>query len=279
MIRIEFPEPTSAAWKRWRALCEAARRELIQANLSGEPLVITELYKKQRAVLLGGKAPFFGKCAYCEARVQIDQFGDVEHYRPKAGLRDEDNSLVMIVGRDGARIPHPGYFWLAYEWTNLLPSCTRCNVVTGTRRRGPMFGKGNRFPVRGQRATLPDEEALEEPVLLNPVIDEPAEHMTVDSTGVVAPLNGSDRGDQTIKMLGLNEFGRPDERAREYGRIRNQFSVLMLRAYTEGRVPAEFSELVAVVKRGDVAFAMASRRALRDAYSVHQQIGTELTSS
>jgi hypothetical protein len=42
---------------------------------------------------------------------------------------------------------HPGYYWLAYEWTNLLPSCYDCNSFRrhGTMKAGP--GKNERFPV------------------------------------------------------------------------------------------------------------------------------------
>ncbi|MEF9674035.1 hypothetical protein QNM99_25505 [Pseudomonas sp. PCH446] len=38
---------------------------------------------------------------------------DVEHYRPK-GAVSEDAS-------------HPGYWWVAMDWDNLLPSCIDCN--------------------------------------------------------------------------------------------------------------------------------------------------------
>ena len=58
---------------------------------------------------------FGGKCAYCETYYAATQPVAIEHYRPKGE--------VTI---DGKRVP-PGYYWLASEWTNLLPSCTDCN--------------------------------------------------------------------------------------------------------------------------------------------------------
>ena len=44
-------------------------------------------------------------------------YGDVEHYRPKAGYRQDAEDPL---GR-------PGYYWLAYEWSNLLFCCQICN--------------------------------------------------------------------------------------------------------------------------------------------------------
>ena len=52
---------------------------------------------------------FHFKCAYCESSI-ANQDWDVEHFRPK--------------GRVAEREKHTGYYWLAYEWTNLYPSCT-----------------------------------------------------------------------------------------------------------------------------------------------------------
>ncbi|MEZ5007772.1 MAG: hypothetical protein R2753_06420 [Chitinophagales bacterium] len=58
------------------------------------------------------------KCCYCEK--PIDK-GDLEHYRPKKGWKQNN----------GAAMTKPGYYWLAYRWRNLLLSCkiTRCALV------------------------------------------------------------------------------------------------------------------------------------------------------
>src|SRR6476661_10679447 len=56
------------------------------------------------------------KCCFCESKIGHIAYGDVEHYRPKAGwVQDEEP------------INKPGYYWLAYEWDNLLLSCEKCN--------------------------------------------------------------------------------------------------------------------------------------------------------
>ena len=56
---------------------------------------------------------FRGKCAYCEWKPGAGSSWDVEHFRPK--------------GRVAERAEHPGYYWLAYTWTNLYFSCQMCN--------------------------------------------------------------------------------------------------------------------------------------------------------
>ncbi|WP_053058490.1 hypothetical protein [Pedobacter sp. BMA] len=66
---------------------------------------------------------YHGKCAYCERYYKLD----VEHYRPKGAISDEYNNSLRKIG----------YYWLGYEWSNLLPSCISCN------RDG---GKGIKFP-------------------------------------------------------------------------------------------------------------------------------------
>jgi hypothetical protein len=97
---------------------------------------------------------FDGKCAYCESLVEHISAGDVEHYRPKARVDDAQG--------------HPGYFWLAYDYRNLLPCCEKCN-------RGR--GKANHFPVQGRHAWREEELAKERPLLLNPYVDFPEEHL------------------------------------------------------------------------------------------------------
>lgn len=56
------------------------------------------------------------KCAYCECDLTGD-YGAVEHYRPKKGWQEKHHDTLH----------EPGYYWLAYEWNNLLCSCDKCN--------------------------------------------------------------------------------------------------------------------------------------------------------
>ncbi len=54
------------------------------------------------------------KCCFCERKIEA---GDVEHFRPKAGFRQARYDPLET----------PGYYWLAYEWTNLDFACKSCN--------------------------------------------------------------------------------------------------------------------------------------------------------
>ena len=108
---------------------------------------------------------FHGKCAYCETYYAAAQPADIEHFRPKGG--------VTIVG---SKPQPPGYWWLASNWLNLLPSCIDCN-----RPRKQDFpagipktaGKANRFPIGSERtrAVAEGDEAKERRLLLHPYLD------------------------------------------------------------------------------------------------------------
>src|SRR6202022_3181309 len=70
------------------------------------------LYKRFRDYILEG---FHNKCAYCEISIVGQGKGDVEHFWPKGAVQDEHGQpVISITGR-----PHPGYWWLAFEWGNL----------------------------------------------------------------------------------------------------------------------------------------------------------------
>src|SRR5262249_14198650 len=113
-------------WK-WLRRAAKARRKAIEAHRANRRLI------KFNDALWGELKfhlceLFHGKCAYCESRVRASYGGDVEHYRPK-GKVDEDNS-------------HPGYYWLAYNPSNLLPSCALCNQARGKMTHFPIAPDG-----------------------------------------------------------------------------------------------------------------------------------------
>jgi hypothetical protein len=57
------------------------------------------------------------KCGFCESKISHIAFGDVEHFRPKSAIRNAPGEALVS----------PGYFWLAYDWGNLLFACECCN--------------------------------------------------------------------------------------------------------------------------------------------------------
>lgn len=140
------------------------------------------------------------KCAYCETVYAAGHQMTVEHYRPKGGY-----SLP------NGKLQRPGYWWLGSTWSNLLPSCTDCNSERGQDCEGSklLSGKANRFPLADEtkRARQPGRECDEEPLLLDPTVDEPEEHLEFIEKGVViaAETNGGEsrRGKETIEVLGL----------------------------------------------------------------------------
>jgi uncharacterized protein (TIGR02646 family) len=156
---------------------------------------------------------FHHKCAYCESPYGATQKVAVEHYRPKGS--------VLV----NSKISGRGYYWLAADWDNLLPSCTDCNSprtqkVTGEKAR--VLGKGTEFPIANEakRAVRPGQESQERRLLLNPCLDNPDEHLVFEEEGeevIVRPAikpNGkeSPMGRESIRVFGLRRMGLAEAR-------------------------------------------------------------------
>lgn len=198
MIQIDFQEPQDDTWKNWRIRCQEKQTELIATVQRGEkPRIDDRLYKEQKSIYISKDGPFANKCAYCETSLHA-QHGDLDHFRPKADLRNEDGSPVMIE-EDGRQTLHQGYYWLAYDWRNLLPACQKCNQPS--KDRG---GKRSYFPIEGDRAFSPSHELeAEKPLLIHPVLEDPAEHLAVDiDSGQIISL--TKRGKACIRIFGLD---------------------------------------------------------------------------
>ena len=180
------------------------------------------------------KQVFQGKCVYCETRISAVSEAHVDHFRPKSGV-DEDSS-------------HPGYYWLAYDWNNMLLACPTCD-----------FNKRNRFPVSGRRAMLlNDSLGDEKPLLLNPCEDYPDEHLIFDlQTGCLQ--NKTDRGVVTIEILGLNREGLVRERKEQIDFVNRQLHSLPNSILPDGAVRAELEQIV----RLDHRYVAFRREAVR----------------
>lgn len=134
------------------------------------------------------------KCAFCESKVTHISHGDVEHFRPKAGYRQ----------RPGGPLVRPGYYWLAYDWSNLLFCCQLCNQQF----------KGNHFPLaaRARRArSHRDDVSRERPLLINPAIEDPSEFLEFRENIILA-INGNARGVKSIEVFGLDRPMMEDRR-------------------------------------------------------------------
>jgi uncharacterized protein (TIGR02646 family) len=202
MIKVVKTEANNPAWVKLQLKAAAARAKAIKDfEDTGDVKIDRELYAEFKPYL---QKLFNGKCAYCEAEIASNQPGDLEHFRPKGRVVDDNFKPIKAKYPKKGEMDHAGYFWLAYWWCNLLPSCRDCNSY---RHHGGPFaddgaGKADRFPVDGFRACLPDEEAAEKPLLINPTDDLPEDHLEFSSDGKIG--SKSTIGEQTLRLLGLN---------------------------------------------------------------------------
>ena len=140
------------------------------------------------------------KCCFCESKVTHISYGDVEHFRPKAGVRQ----------RPGVPMEKPGYYWLAYEWSNLFFSCQLCNQRY----------KETLFPLikQGDRAKSHNDVInLEKPLFINPTED--VEKFISFREEVIFAIDDKPRGKATIKALGLDRDELNDMRKDCYDKL------------------------------------------------------------
>ena len=153
------------------------------------------------------KKLYHNKCAYCERMMGDDEF-TVEHYRPKKGSYS--------------------YYWLGYEWSNLLPVCTKCNNAKDD--KFPVAVPSRVMPKSGKKSRVKEPQFLadgnldleamkanhpylvnEKPYLLHPEVDYPQSFLSVQRTGQLIPRSKKEvneekfeRAYQTIKLTNLN---------------------------------------------------------------------------
>lgn len=167
---------------------------------------------------------FKKKCAYCESYYLDVHPTDIEHFRPKARIQKE--------GEEGSI--SPGYWWLAADWNNLLPSCIDCN-----RKRGHLIdnkqvklGKSDHFPIhpKSNSVRVQGSEISETPLLINPCEENPSDHLTfypVCDRPIAKPVNqiGVSRlkAKASIKYFGLNRPELVESRARTYKGLQRSF--------------------------------------------------------
>jgi uncharacterized protein (TIGR02646 family) len=146
------------------------------------------------------------KCCFCESKIGHIGYGDVEHFRPKAGWIQGDEQLNK-----------PGYYWLAYEWDNLLLSCQLCNQRY----------KKNFFPlVNNSQRSLSHHDNIDEeqPVFIHPVNDEVEAFITFNEEIPVA-VNGDIRGKETISKLGLDRELLNEQRRNTLSKVRDIYDL------------------------------------------------------
>lgn len=192
-----FPKPQKLVDNRqeWHRLAREADRGGIKDTIYKG--TFTQNGVERHAVTEQLLEIYHDKCAYCETK----EFApDVEHYRPKKGVTEAAN--------------HPGYYWLCYEWSNLIPACHFCNARKGKKNQFPLIAENNRvgLPSFLQNGDL-DEAACqaqnpplidEMPFLFNPEIDDPSPHFQFDTNGKIEGIDSESRAEKTIEICDLN---------------------------------------------------------------------------
>lgn len=296
MIKIDAREPIDKKWRIWRDECATARDALIDemtqwnekwatnplphdAKLKAKekPKINDRIYKGQKEdFYMDPQGPFRGRCAYCEVDIYSSHHGDIEHFRPKGAVKGSDGKSIRVV-INGSEQDHPGYYWLAYDWENLLPSCQLCNEPSSARSDGRPIGKRNFFPLKNNAyATRAGEETHEDPLFINPCKTEPDDHLGLDSTGVL--YSKTDAGQACIDYFGLNERGLPNERRTSYKYAKN----IALELVGEiGRDPnsqrvIELLEEVQNLQCGSRPFTLANRLAIKETLGPIQAVLRQL---
>ena len=167
--------------------CQEKKDSAIEAFKANKKYSFSTYYYRHKKVIEALEKIYNEKCGYCESKTKHVASLQVEHYRPKGGV-DENPT-------------HKGYYWLGYEWSNLLLACPKCNGKEA---------KGNKFPISGVRVSVHSSKSLadksplinEEPLLLNPEIDNPREHFIFDAYGKID--SNTTRGIKTIEICKLD---------------------------------------------------------------------------
>ena len=196
MIRVRLPDVPPALVDKGAIELAQARTHFGDPTLTGKTFTFAAY--KLEPVKEALNATFKFKCAYCESFFGATQPLDVEHFRPKSGVR-VGNTLTWGV-----------YYWLAASWGNLLPSCTDCNrerrqvLPNGTTQT---LGKANQFPIVSEtkRATKEDEEKDEARLLIHPSLDRPESHLVFEPDGIVSWKTR--KGRESVRVYALLRRG------------------------------------------------------------------------
>jgi uncharacterized protein (TIGR02646 family) len=164
----------------------------------------------------------YGKCCFCEKH-QHDEYGAVEHYRPKSAYKTKRKE----------KLKKPGYYWLGYTWTNLFFVCGPCNTK-----------KGNIFPLNNETNRVKNHKgniSVEKPLLLDPSgRKDPTKHIKFNDE---LPYGVSTEGKQTIEICKLDREGLNKERRLHLDLIEDKVLIII-----SNRDPAAVIRAVKYIK-------------------------------
>ncbi|MBB1152510.1 hypothetical protein [Amycolatopsis dendrobii] len=186
-----------------RDLIPPLKEAQAEVNKETDPELRAALIKRYRPRWVALRKAFdefsYGKCWYTESK-NPGSDDDIDHFRPKGRVAEDDE--------------HEGYYWLAFDWTNLRLSCHRANRPRVNPDTGESSGKADHFPLIDptKRAYVEtDEIRLEQPTLLDPtnVIDVAMLSFDTSGDATLAPIFKGDptaekRLDDSMRYLHLN---------------------------------------------------------------------------
>lgn len=143
------------------------------------------------------KGVYKNKCSYCE---KLAHKPKIDHHRPQGRV-------------EGAGNLNHGYYWLSYEWTNLLPACSDCNGLEAKKNKYPLVNNLNRkhtHPTDGVPPVVHPPffiydsvyNSSEQPLLLHPEYSIPENNFTFDKQGKI--FGTTPEGIRTVEVLKLD---------------------------------------------------------------------------
>ncbi len=199
--------------------------------------IVDETGIKRFTVVEVLKKLYNNKCAYCEKFAHDPK---MDHHRPQGRVVGESNTNM-------------GYYWLVYEWTNLLPTCTNCNEIGAKGARYPIRGTRNQsHPTNGIPAILDQGQlpynsgfnAVELPLILHPEFCFPHKHFDFDRDGKIIGLTAE--GISTINTIGLDNEDLNGWRRKIYNKYNDDLSKIIFRHFrpTNPSTVGDFSEQI-----------------------------------
>jgi len=310
MIHVPFdpetlPAKLKAEWKLLQDRAKIATDAIIEKWEAGRNITSddfdTTVWRDIKQFLMDHV--FHKKCAYCETNLaEARQDADAEHFRPKGGVnfkkkpepgnRKYTRAIVADVSQKPAEeIAHPGYFWLAYNWKNLLPACRYCNSKDGKKNQFPVAQEKYAFLVpmtKDEAAKLTglvreskrwpgnyyldfdDLDRFEERYLLHPYWEEnPEKHIGFDEFGriYVKEIDGkpSPLGKHSISAYDLWNTDLDKARQKEQERVNNLFDSSFVYwnnvkglSIADSREKTWKEEKIVEVKKGETAYSRAA---------------------
>jgi uncharacterized protein (TIGR02646 family) len=184
MIKIDKGPAPASLIAEGKTLTDANKADFLlhrtQYKNGTKAFTFTNAYKTDD-VKNGLLAVQFNKCCFCEAKFVNDYF-HVEHFRPKGRVDPYPTGPYS----------YPGYYWLAYEWSNLFLAKGKTNVSF----------KKNYFPLSGRvtRNRTHLETKIETSLLIDPGIEDPRDHIRFKKEEIVGRTT---RGKKNITFLDL----------------------------------------------------------------------------